>query len=79
MDDFGLYHYVQGPVRSAATRVSAGARYRVGSAASSTQRLQKTRQSTTQFVRSRIFNRTPFIALAKGTKVVESDKYQIVA
>ena len=32
MDDFGLYHYVQGPVRSAATRVSAGARYRVGSA-----------------------------------------------
>ena len=29
MDDFGLYHYVKGPVRSAATRVSAGARYRV--------------------------------------------------
>ena len=32
MDDFGLYHYVQGPVRSAATRVSVGARYTVGSA-----------------------------------------------
>ena len=32
MDDFGLYHYIQGPVRSAATRVSAGARHIVGSA-----------------------------------------------
>ena len=32
MDDFGLCYYVQGTVRSAAIRLIAGARYRVGSA-----------------------------------------------
>jgi hypothetical protein len=83
MDDFGLYHYVQGPVRSAAARPSAGTRYRVGSAGLLQHQVRNADFRKRDIVHHNLCVEPNFqsntIALAKGTKVVESDKYQIVA